>query len=125
MFQLLNDPETFATLEESSDLKFMLVEDYQSQRKELDEADKILNRSKQRLETCTAEAAEKQKEIDELKAVHESVITNPIFELDKWCGSCRWGVTSCDGRVDYMAITYKTRAINAKIVIMGDGSCKK
>ena len=35
-FSLLNDPETIANLEESSDLKFMTIHEYDSKKKEID-----------------------------------------------------------------------------------------
>eukprot|EP00578_Thalassiosira_sp_NH16_P000658 CAMPEP_0181138020 /NCGR_PEP_ID=MMETSP1071-20121207/34019_1 /TAXON_ID=35127 /ORGANISM="Thalassiosira sp., Strain NH16" /LENGTH=99 /DNA_ID=CAMNT_0023224819 /DNA_START=69 /DNA_END=368 /DNA_ORIENTATION=+ len=35
-FQLMNDPETIATLEESSDLKYLTVDDYESMKREIE-----------------------------------------------------------------------------------------
>jgi hypothetical protein len=124
-FRLLNDPETIATIEESSDLKFMLVEEYESQRKEISEVDEKLASKKEMLEKRIAEAAEKQKEIDEIKPTYDSLVNNPILELDKYCGGCTWGMgKSCDGRVQFLKETYNTKPIEAKISAMGHASCK-
>eukprot|EP00578_Thalassiosira_sp_NH16_P013457 CAMPEP_0181108100 /NCGR_PEP_ID=MMETSP1071-20121207/17448_1 /TAXON_ID=35127 /ORGANISM="Thalassiosira sp., Strain NH16" /LENGTH=75 /DNA_ID=CAMNT_0023191677 /DNA_START=20 /DNA_END=244 /DNA_ORIENTATION=- len=35
-FQLMNDPETIATLEESTDLKFLTVDNYESMKREIE-----------------------------------------------------------------------------------------
>jgi len=124
-FQLLNDPETITTLEESSDLKFIMITDYESKRKEIDGVTVKLAKHKEVLEKRTAEAAEKQKEIDEIKPTYDSLVNNPILELDKYCGGCTWGAgKSCDGRVQFLKETYNTKPIEAKISAMGHASCK-
>mmetsp|Transcript_17013 Transcript_17013/g.27641 ORF Transcript_17013/g.27641 Transcript_17013/m.27641 type:complete len:236 (+) Transcript_17013:108-815(+) len=124
-FQLLNDPETIANIEESSDLKFMTLTDYESKRKEIDSvADKIASNS-EILEKRTTEAAEKQKEVASIKDEYESLMANPVLGLDKFCGGCAWNdKTACDERVQFLQDTYNTSPVAAKISTMEVATCK-
>eukprot|EP01083_Nonionella_stella_P057993 152013_1 len=66
-FQLLNDPETIATLEESSDMKFLNLSEYEAKVNEIDSAAEKLKKHAEVLERRTAEADEKQKHLDAIK----------------------------------------------------------
>ena len=125
-FSLLNDPETIANLEESSDLKFMTIHEYDSKKKEIDGVEEKIANMQTILETRAKEAEAKKKEIDEIKGEYDTVYHNPILELDKWCGGCHWGQKfSCDARVNFLQSTYNTRPLKAKISAMSHPSCKK
>lgn len=124
-FQLLNDPETVANLEEASDLKFMTIADYEAKRKEIDSVTEKISKNKEVLDKRTAEAAEKRKEVEAIKTEYDTLYNNPLLELDKWCGSCHWGMkSSCDQRAKFLQDTYNTRPIQSKISAMGHASCK-
>ena len=124
-FQLLNDPETIQTLEESSDLKFMTMNEYESKRKEIDGVSEKVKNSEDVLIKRTEELEKKRKEIDDIKEEHDRLYNNPALELDKFCGSCHWGMkSSCEQRVQFLQDTYNTRPIAAKISAMDHASCK-
>lgn len=125
-FQLLNDPETIANLEESSELKFMTVADHEGKHKEIDSASEKIASSNEAVEKRTKEGEEMKKEVDSIQAEYDSLRGNPLLGLDKYCGSCSWGgPTSCDKRVQYLQDTYSTRLIAAKISAMVHPSCIK
>mmetsp|Transcript_48519 Transcript_48519/g.103243 ORF Transcript_48519/g.103243 Transcript_48519/m.103243 type:complete len:248 (+) Transcript_48519:205-948(+) len=125
-FQLLNDPETIANIEESSELKFMTITEYESKKKEIDSVAEKKVKNQEILDKRTKEAEEKKKEVTEIKVEHESLLNNPLLELNKYCGACSWsGKTSCATRVQFLQDTYNTRPIQAKISAMQHPSCKK
>lgn len=123
-FQLVNDPETLATLEESSDLKFMTTSEYESMRKEIDAvAEKVANNGAV-LEKRTKEAEEKRKEVEAIREEYDKLMASPLLGLDKFCGTCSWtGGTSCAKRLQFLQDNYGTRPIQAKISTMGHESC--
>merc|ERR1712238_84034 len=123
-FQMLNDPETIANLEESSDLKFMTQGDYDSKRKEIDGAAAKSASANEVLEKRTKEDEEKQKELESLKDEYGSLYDNPLLGLNNFCGSCVWGNNmSCDQRVMYLQDTYNTKPIEAKVASMTRPAC--
>ena len=125
-FQLMNDPETIQTLEESSDLKFMTTSDYNSKKKEIDGVPDKLKNNEEILTKRSDELENKKKEIESIKDEYDKLYNNPLLGLDKFCGSCHWGMkSSCDGRVQFLQDTYNTRPIAAKIAAMGHESCIK
>eukprot|EP00571_Detonula_confervacea_P015971 CAMPEP_0172307472 /NCGR_PEP_ID=MMETSP1058-20130122/8320_1 /TAXON_ID=83371 /ORGANISM="Detonula confervacea, Strain CCMP 353" /LENGTH=240 /DNA_ID=CAMNT_0013019645 /DNA_START=84 /DNA_END=806 /DNA_ORIENTATION=+ len=125
-FQLLNDPETIANIEESSDLKFMTINEFESKRKEIDSVAEKLKGHEEVLAKRVSEAEEKKKEMDGIKEEYAALMANPLLGLDKFCGGCIWsGKTSCDVRVTFLQDTYNTRPIAAKINAMLHPSCKK
>mmetsp|Transcript_31435 Transcript_31435/g.58101 ORF Transcript_31435/g.58101 Transcript_31435/m.58101 type:complete len:244 (-) Transcript_31435:444-1175(-) len=124
-FQLLNDPETISNIEESSDLKFMTLTDYEYKRKEIDSVTDKIASKEEALEKRTNEAEERKKEVASIKEEYESLMTNPILGLDKYCGGCSWaGKTTCDGRVQFMQDTYKMSHVASKISAMEVATCK-
>lgn len=121
-FQLLNDPETIANLEESSEMKFMTLQEYESKIKEIDGVQGKIESSKEVLEKRTKEAEEKQKEIDEIKDEHKKLMEDPLLGLINYNGGGRWnGKLTCDQRVQYLQDTYNTRPLIAKIDSMKHG----
>ena len=124
-FALVNDPETLTIIEESSDLKFVTLTSYEAQLKEIKEAPAKIAILQKRLVKIDAEKLEKQKQIDEIRDTHTSMTTNPILELDKFCGSCRWEGTTCEARVAYLKGTYSIAVAVAKVGAMNNPSCKK
>jgi len=125
-FQLLNDPETIANLEESSEMKFMTLQEYESKKKEIDGVQEKIKSSQETLEKRIKEAEEKQKEIDEIKDEHKTLMENPLLGLTYYNGGGSWsGKLSCDQRVSYLQDTYNTRPLVAKIDAMKKPGCKK
>jgi len=126
-FQLMNDPETIATLEESSDLKFLTIDKYESMKKEIETKD---NDYVEHLEKRIKEEEEKMKmksrDTDAMQKEYETLLKNPLLEWDKYCGTCVWqGKTSCDERAKYLQETYNLGEDVAKIGAMGAPSCVK
>eukprot|EP00581_Thalassiosira_minuscula_P018149 CAMPEP_0183716204 /NCGR_PEP_ID=MMETSP0737-20130205/10196_1 /TAXON_ID=385413 /ORGANISM="Thalassiosira miniscula, Strain CCMP1093" /LENGTH=177 /DNA_ID=CAMNT_0025945437 /DNA_START=35 /DNA_END=565 /DNA_ORIENTATION=+ len=66
-FSLLNDPETMATVEESTGFKFMSMREYEAKMKEIESVEDRNKKSQEILEKRTAEAEEKTKEVDSIK----------------------------------------------------------
>ncbi|KAL7534017.1 hypothetical protein ACHAWF_004695 [Thalassiosira exigua] len=125
-FQLLNDPETIANLEESSDLKFMTVADYERKKKEIEGVTQKIKDGETVLAKRTGEWEEKKKEVDALRGDYNEMYQNPLLGIDKFCGTCHWGMKfTCDGRVKFLQDTYNTKLIEAKMSAMGHASCKK
>lgn len=123
-FQLLNDPETITNIEESSDLKFMTINEYESKRKEIDGVTEKLKGHEEVLTKRVAEADEKKKEMDGIKDEYAKLMANPLLGLDKYCGSCIWSAkTTCDGRATFLQDTYNTRPLAAKIDTMKHPTC--
>lgn len=123
-FELLNDPETIANIEESSDLKFMSFDDYESKRQEIVGVEDKLRSQKELLEKRIKEGEEKDKDSDAVREEYETLMKNPLLGLDKYCGSCKWqGRTSCDQRVKYLRDTYNIGEPVAKIGAMNAPSC--
>jgi len=123
-FQLLNEPETIANIEESSDLKFMTVSEYESKKKEIEGVQDKLRGHQEVLDKRIKEGDEKEKEVESIREEYETLMKNPLLGLDKFCGSCKYaGSTSCDARVQFLQNNYNTRPIAAKISAMGHESC--
>mmetsp|Transcript_1157 Transcript_1157/g.2492 ORF Transcript_1157/g.2492 Transcript_1157/m.2492 type:complete len:239 (+) Transcript_1157:278-994(+) len=125
-FQLMNDPETIASLEEDSEMKFVTLQEYESKMKEIDGVQEKIKNSQETLEKRNKEAEEKQKEIEEIKDEHKKLMENPLLGLANYNGGGRWsGKLSCDQRVSYLQDTYNTRPLIAKIDAMKHEGCKK
>eukprot|EP00580_Thalassiosira_gravida_P004276 CAMPEP_0201625564 /NCGR_PEP_ID=MMETSP0493-20130528/1312_1 /ASSEMBLY_ACC=CAM_ASM_000838 /TAXON_ID=420259 /ORGANISM="Thalassiosira gravida, Strain GMp14c1" /LENGTH=248 /DNA_ID=CAMNT_0048095565 /DNA_START=46 /DNA_END=792 /DNA_ORIENTATION=- len=123
-FQLLNDPETIANVEESSDLKFMTIIEYESKRKELDSVVEKKAGNEEILKKRTEEAEVKKKEVEGMREEYEKLMGNPLLQLGSFCGSCSWKAgTTCDSRVQFLKDTYNTRPIHAKLNAMLHESC--
>jgi len=123
-FQLLNDPEIIANIEESSNLKFLTVADYESKRVVIDSVEEIIAEANTRIQSRIMEDAEKQKELDSIKAEYDRLYESPLLGLKKYCGACVWGNgMSCDQRMTYLQNTYNTRPIQAKVSSMTHPSC--
>lgn len=124
-FTLLNDPETIQTLEESSDMHFMTIAEYESKRKEIDSVADKLKSHEEVLNKRIAEGDEKKKELEGIRGEYDALMNNELLGLKHYCGGCIWGQkTTCDGRVRYLQDTYNTRPIAAKINAMTRPSCK-
>mmetsp|Transcript_45678 Transcript_45678/g.95861 ORF Transcript_45678/g.95861 Transcript_45678/m.95861 type:complete len:236 (+) Transcript_45678:61-768(+) len=123
-FSLLNDPETMATVEESTGFKFMSMREYEAKMKEISSVTEKLEGHKKVLERREAEAEEKKKEADGIRGEYESLMASPLLKLDKFCEGCSWsGKTTCIGRVTFLQETYNTRPIAAKVNAMLHESC--
>jgi len=125
-FQLLSDPETMANIEESSDLKFMTIAEYESKRKEIDSVVRKKASHEEVLKKRTEEVEAKKKEVEGIKDEYKKLEGNPLLQLGSYCGSCSWGgKTTCDQRMYYLRDTYNTRPIAAKLSAMERESCVK
>lgn len=117
-FGLLQDPETMATIEESSDLKFITASEYEYYKSTIDGVAEKIKSSEEALEKRSEELEKNTKEIESLKGEHEEMLKDPRLGLDKFCETCPWGNTNCAARVKYMEDTYKLKPFRAKIDVM-------
>ena len=124
-FTLLNDPETIANIEESSDLKFMTMADYEAKKKEIDSVTEKMKGHGEVLAKRVAEGESKKKEVEGIREEYNKLMKDPLLGLDQYCGGCSWsGGTTCDMRVQFLKDTYNTRPIAAKLSAMGHPGCK-
>ena len=123
---MLNDPETLANLEEAG-LKFIPMEEYESMRSEIDEAESKLAKIKETLAERVKEGEEKKAEIGPLQEKYDELVKNSNLGLEKWCPDCKWnGGTSCDARKAYFIAQYGHSEISAKYNVMKSApQCKK
>eukprot|EP00584_Thalassiosira_punctigera_P023520 CAMPEP_0172575706 /NCGR_PEP_ID=MMETSP1067-20121228/137348_1 /TAXON_ID=265564 ORGANISM="Thalassiosira punctigera, Strain Tpunct2005C2" /NCGR_SAMPLE_ID=MMETSP1067 /ASSEMBLY_ACC=CAM_ASM_000444 /LENGTH=303 /DNA_ID=CAMNT_0013368357 /DNA_START=115 /DNA_END=1026 /DNA_ORIENTATION=- len=132
-FQLLKDPETLANVEKSSGLKFMIMTDYESTRKEIDRlVEQKVDNDKKVKEQSEAEARQKelveaqQKEVATMAEEYGVLMMHPLIRLDNFCGSCSWaGKVTCDRRAAQMKEKHHMGAIAAKLSVMEGKACKK
>ena len=126
-YQMLNDPETIANIEESAELKFIQQTEYESIRKEIDGVSKQLADRNEYLQDQIKVEDENQKQIDSIQSEHTDIIlkSKTVLELDKFCGECSWaGKVTCNDRVAYLMTKYKDSAPKAKVGAMEVASCK-
>jgi len=123
--QLVTNPDTLANLQESSNLKFLTVTDYELKRKEIDIAEEKITNANEILQTRNKDSEEKQKELDSIKPEYESLYNNPLLHLNKFCEGCVWGGggMTCNQREQYLKDTYNTKPIAAKMNAMEHPSC--
>mmetsp|Transcript_30765 Transcript_30765/g.64242 ORF Transcript_30765/g.64242 Transcript_30765/m.64242 type:complete len:261 (-) Transcript_30765:267-1049(-) len=127
-FQLLTDPQTVQSLEESLDAKFISTDVYDAIHREIGYIQK-------KVQEKQGEIAEKEKEIDgyrlEAKPIVEEfddliVKANELFELDKFCGDCKWKKKlTCNGRVSYIIEKYGDSITKARIGTLSYPQCRK
>mmetsp|Transcript_17233 Transcript_17233/g.31144 ORF Transcript_17233/g.31144 Transcript_17233/m.31144 type:complete len:248 (-) Transcript_17233:213-956(-) len=123
-FELMTDPETVKSIEESIDVKFIPLDVHKSMTEEIARnQDKIKNNAglKQHEEDLlkkTGELDGMKKEYDEWKAKGDKALG-----LDRWCDGCKGGWGNCGARVKYLVDTYHTPEIKAKVDIMNSGKC--
>lgn len=124
--QLLNDAETIANVEEFSDLKLMTPAEYESKRGKIDKLAEQKAKHQEALERHLSEVESKRREIDSIRKEYDDVMSDPSLELDKFCGECVWaGKVTCDGRVEFLKVTYNMRPIEGRIIAMQVSTCKK
>lgn len=125
-FELMTDPDTVKSIEESIDIKFIPVDVHQSMTEEI-----ARNRAKINdnagLKTHEEDYAKKKEELEGMKQEYDEWVVkgNTILNLDKWCGTCKGGWGRCDVRVKYLGDTYHVNPMKAKVEIMGTGMCVK
>ena len=125
-YQLLSDPETITTLEEGADMKFVGREDYQSGWGEIDAIRTRLGEHEVTLKEKAEALDRERKELEALRQEYDKLINDPLIELSKYCGTCKWGGSfTCDQRVTFLEHTYNTNRILAMNNAMRRESCKK
>mmetsp|Transcript_1291 Transcript_1291/g.2207 ORF Transcript_1291/g.2207 Transcript_1291/m.2207 type:complete len:230 (-) Transcript_1291:99-788(-) len=126
-FKLLNDPETITFVEESSDLKFLMMYKYDDMRKEMITTTPKRKADLQKvIDKRIAEENENIRGKEALKKEYESLVNHPILGLDKFCGGCKWAdATTCDGRVSFLQNAYGQGLFSAKLSAMEMKTCKK
>lgn len=126
-FQLLDNPDTVANIEESSGHKFMKMNEYESYVKEIDRVMELRAFIKENLENRTAILEGLQKEVESRKAEHDILWAkgNEYWALDTFCGECSWYGTGCAERVMFLKSKYKAPTLASIISTMKDGNCRK
>lgn len=125
-YNSLNDPETIASLEESSGLKFMTNENYNAMTAEVAQSQAKIDAANKKLEDHTQELELKEKELAPIKEEYEKLMADPSIRVDQYCEECKWkGKTSCAERVAYLMNTYHDSPVKAKIGAMNEPGCRK
>ena len=125
-FQMLNDPETIASIEESSDLKFMTTSDYEAKREAIEGAAVRIKDKEEEMKIKAAKAEEVHKELEAAKAEYEKLMASPMLDITKYCETCTWaGKTTCGQRVQFMMDTYNMGKIASMNSAMEVATCKK
>lgn len=125
-FELMTDPETVKTIEESIDVKFIPLDVHTSMTEEIARnRDKVKNNNG--LKQHEEDMVKKTAELDGIKKEYEEWMAkgNKALGMDKWCGGCKGGWGNCGARVKYLVDTYHTAEIQAKVDIMKSGKCIK
>ena len=124
-FEMLNDPETLANLQEASGLKFLSMPEYEAMQREVEGSSEIIAKAEEELRQKGAEADEKWKEAKKAKVYRETLLHSPLLGLGAYCGDCAWnpGIT-CDARVKFLQDTYNVKPLKGKITVMEGSSCR-
>eukprot|EP00574_Skeletonema_japonicum_P002613 CAMPEP_0201726222 /NCGR_PEP_ID=MMETSP0593-20130828/9331_1 /ASSEMBLY_ACC=CAM_ASM_000672 /TAXON_ID=267983 /ORGANISM="Skeletonema japonicum, Strain CCMP2506" /LENGTH=258 /DNA_ID=CAMNT_0048217693 /DNA_START=61 /DNA_END=837 /DNA_ORIENTATION=+ len=129
--ELLSDPEVIAAIEHSLSLKLMPTSHYEEIILEIDANLKILEQTANEeggaVYDYTLQLTQLTDEISKLQPQYDQATQdlNTKFGLDEWCGECKGGWGTCDGRVEYLRSTYGNSVVLSKVEIMGEGLCKK
>lgn len=124
-FQMVNNPETLATIEESSGLKLLPTDKYESMLNEIEKLENQKPDIEKKLQAKSDELEAKEKEMSAIRAEHTELWNHPLVGLNKWCGGCSWsGKINCDGRVAFLQRTYQSSTVGAKVSAMTHPSCK-
>ena len=123
-FQVVNDPETLAGLEDSTGLKFMKVEEFSVIDEEINKYVEMSAKKQVVLDEKSKMLEESRKEVEPLREELKKLESK--LELDKFCGSCAWkGRQNCNARLAYAMDKYKQSSSAAKAAIMqNDPQCK-
>lgn len=123
-FELMTDPETVKSIEDSTDMKFVPLEVFQSIHDEIARnEDKVKDTQGQ--DDHQKDYDSKKEELDAMKKEYEELKAkaNTVLGLDKWCGHCKAGWGGCDQRIRYLMDTYHSQEITTKLEIMETGKC--
>jgi hypothetical protein len=125
-FELMTDPETVKSIEDSIDVKFIPLDVFKSMQDEI-ARNQAKAKDKSGYEKHEADWKEKNDKLEEIKKEHvvleEQV--NKVLGLDKWCGGCKAGWGNCDMRIRYLVDTYHSQELGAKLEIIKEGKCLK
>ncbi|KAL3777804.1 hypothetical protein ACHAW5_001782 [Stephanodiscus triporus] len=118
-FAMLSDPETRQSVEESSGLKFMTVEHYQSKTAEIKSFPAQIVKIKENMKKYDADMVVAKKEYEAIKPDYDKLVADPLLGLDKFCGECSWqGKTNCNARLSYVMDKYNKAEIESKLSMM-------
>ena len=124
-FDMLNDPETLANLQEAAGFKFLSMPEYEAMRREVDEAPEKIAEAEEELRRKGAEGDETWKEAKKAEAYRETLLRSPSLGLDAYCGDCAWnGGITCAARVKFLQDTYHVKPLTGKITVMEGSSCR-
>jgi hypothetical protein len=126
-YTLLNDPETRASVQESSGLIFMRMEEYDKKAKEIEAVPAQVKELEEKKKKSDANLEVATKERDDIKPGYDKLVSDPMLGLDTFCGDCAWnGGTNCNARKDYLMSTYNQKEIKTKLdMIKGTPQCVK
>lgn len=122
--ELMTDPETVKSIEESIDVKLVPVEVFQSINEEIAEnQEKVKDTSD--LDKREKEYNDKNEELETMKKEREELKekANTVLELGKWCGHCKHGWGYCNARIAYLMDTYHSQEMTTKLELMEQGRC--
>mmetsp|Transcript_29238 Transcript_29238/g.53594 ORF Transcript_29238/g.53594 Transcript_29238/m.53594 type:complete len:300 (+) Transcript_29238:22-921(+) len=125
--KLLGDSNTRAYAEEILNVKFMMTDEYESQREEIKEAVETIAANHEKMKSATGMLVANGEEMPGRAKQFLALVGDPRLELDKFCGACPWdSIATCDQRVQYLQDKKNMKLILAKAsVIMESPTCKQ
>lgn len=114
-----DDSKGLASLEASSGLKFIAVDQYVFWMYELDDAPKKIKIAEEELEQLMKNQMAIEEESVPLAEEFAKLMANPLVKLDHFCGECSWHRgTSCASRVEYLMNTHGDSKVKAHAALM-------
>ncbi len=108
-----------ASMEASSGLKFIDVDQYKFWMYELDDAPKKIQIAEVELEQAKRNQMAIERDLVPLTEEYAKLMANLQVNLVQFCSECSWhGSTTCDSRVEYLMDAYKDSEVKAKVVLM-------
>jgi len=123
---LMNDRETMINMEESSGLKFIDMNEYNSKVKEIDIVTKKIALGESMFERAVADI--KSMDAEREQYVQEKSKLTASLDLDRFCHMCLWSKSqqiTCASRVKALQRTYDTPRHTAMMSAMKKESCRK
>mmetsp|Transcript_16654 Transcript_16654/g.33732 ORF Transcript_16654/g.33732 Transcript_16654/m.33732 type:complete len:242 (-) Transcript_16654:109-834(-) len=114
-----DDSKGLSSLEASSGLKFIAVDQYVFWMYELDDAPKKIQIVEEELEQLKKNQMAMEEESVPLAEEFAKLMANPLVKLDHFCDECSWHRgTSCASRVEYLMNTYRDSKVKAQVALM-------
>jgi len=123
-FAVMNDQETLKNFEENAGLKFMNMEEYESNMLEIAETANKTKLAEKILAIRSVDLVQLKQEMLPYHVEFPELFSK--LGLDEFCDTCVWGMRlTCMQRVEGLESTYNTPKFEAMVSAMQKESCKK